>query len=1007
MVIFFLIKLCLVYIYIYIYIFFIIIINNNNNNKNNYFIEQIASYQSEFAKYLFNDSLFLNNDDNQISIEIKKIINLMIKEFIDLNEFKQFELKCNKILINNFINNKIINNNFNQYLWISVVLFSHFMRLNFVGPFNFKNIKNINNKIINELLIDNKNKDNLIINLNLKSDKWLRIDNEDIEFQVKYGFLLILSKIILKNGLFYLNNNQNIDINDNDNNKISWHWWYFRSLRYHQYLLSNKCPSLQNEILLQCEIIEKLFNKKNTFKQLNKIKNNKINITFKQLLNCQFNIEYGIMANYYWKHEIVNKQINFAKQLLSKKFIYKLTSKMGKRTKWQKESLPQLYIDIQSSIYSYFPSIDDDGWYLPINVELKDDTLLNEIKWDDDDDDNDHDDDKKINDNKKIHYLEQCILLFECNLKNNINKIKDMTELNILAYLDVLNLNNNINDWSVQIFVFLERCNIEFNNFNKQSRSIQQYENIINHYNLLFEKCRYIPLKYEEKDDNNNNIFFKICYKRLKGIYGLTLKSYSKIECELGDLYFSLGFIQSALRIYEKLKYFDKIIICLVNLQRINDAKQMLLNEIKKINLYNINFDKKPYYLCLLGDITKNINYYKQAWNISNNKYGKAMRCLSLYYYKNKQYEKCIKCSEKALSINSLFPKIWFILGSSGMKIKPKPNYEIIIKSFSFIVSIDSTNFEAWNNLGVAHMNLLNYSSALYSLQYAGNLKRNNWRIWENILTCCIKLKILSKSISTLNHLINIKKNTISLNSNIINLITMQLIQQKENNNNNNNINKSLIIQFDKLIENILNRLNQNSFLNKSSHEHESPFTTFSENGLKNDDDNDHNKQSIQFENAINIYQIFSIYFEKTLRIQQSIEIKFKQIRMMMKYFENLCKINDNNNNNNKIIKKEYIKIVNVLNKLIDLYLIQINDNNNNNKKNIKKLQEILTSIQLILNRAQRLSHKLYIDLKENLQLTQNINKMEKLIFKIKDKKEEEEQHEQEESICNGFSDWM
>ena len=205
------------------------------------------------------------------------------------------------------MNDKNIDDNLDDYLWISVVFLSIFMRCNFVGPFEVTNYEiNEWDKYFKYELFGKDTELTLI-----KCHGWLRMDNEDMEFELKYPFLLILSYIILKNGLLYLNHHQ-IDNDDNEKdrnylNKISWHWWYFRALRYHQDLLSNRCPTIQNEILSQCQIIDTLFNETENpcFKQLDEINNEEINISLKQLLHCQFNIEYAIIADYYWKHKIV------------------------------------------------------------------------------------------------------------------------------------------------------------------------------------------------------------------------------------------------------------------------------------------------------------------------------------------------------------------------------------------------------------------------------------------------------------------------------------------------------------------------------------------------------------------------------------------------------------------------------------------------------------------------------------------------------------------------------
>ena len=105
------------------------------------------------------------------------------------------------------------------------------------------------------------------------------------------------------------------------------------------------------------------------------------------------------------------------------------------------------------------------------------------------------------------------------------------------------------------MLVLLQRCRTEFSNFNKQTRSIQQYESITKHYNSIFNDCRLFPPKYialkkhielngvnnnPYNDNNEDNVNKKeslnqeyhilsqeIAYKRLRGIYGIKLSSYS------------------------------------------------------------------------------------------------------------------------------------------------------------------------------------------------------------------------------------------------------------------------------------------------------------------------------------------------------------------------------------------------------------------------------------------------------------------------------------------------
>jgi len=392
------------------------------------------------------------------------------------------------------------------------------------------------------------------------------------------------------------------------------------------------------------------------------------------------------------------------------------------------------------------------------------------------------------------------------------------------------------------------------------------------------------------------------------------------------------------------------------------------------------------------------ISVIQQAWTESNKRYGRAMRTLAYRHYHDGDYAKCIECARSALSINTLFPKVWFLLGSASMKSQPV-DYDVVIEAFSAIVSIDNTDFEAWNNLGAAHMNLENYKSALYALSEAANLRRRNWKIWENVLTAAMKLKKLSKSISALSHLLEIKKETASISADVVAAMTIELTANITKNQENKDEEKgiaSLIKQFDALVSKILNRLSENSFSSESSHEHSSPFTI---DGLRNESMMSGigmNKRAKQAQTAYEIYEIFAIYFRKTMRSEESIETRFKQSRMMMRYFENICKTGQSDK-----MKANYLKIVHVLDELMNCYAIKMEKD----EKDIGKMKEMLTSIQLTLNRAQRLSDKKYVNVEQSQKLMQRIEKMETLTYKMKN--ETNHKKEEENIINSAFADWI
>eukprot|EP01084_Bolivina_argentea_P115370 205172_1 len=107
--------------------------------------------------------------------------------------------------------------------------------------------------------------------------------------------------------------------------------------------------------------------------------------------------------------------------------------------------------------------------------------------------------------------------------------------MGVLAYLNRLNKNGNINDWSIQIQVLLDRCSNEMTNNNKQTRAVQQYESLTYHFDSIFNECRHFPPKYiplktqvtlhgiTKSNDlykEYNELSQFIGYKRLCGLYG-------------------------------------------------------------------------------------------------------------------------------------------------------------------------------------------------------------------------------------------------------------------------------------------------------------------------------------------------------------------------------------------------------------------------------------------------------------------------------------------------------
>ncbi|SOV81053.1 conserved Plasmodium protein, unknown function [Plasmodium sp. gorilla clade G3] len=273
-----------------------------------------------------------------------------------------------------------------------------------------------------------------------------------------------------------------------------------------------------------------------------------------------------------------------------------------------------------------------------------------------------------------------------------------------------------------------------------------KYQNWLLHSCMLWFKCKGETFRFKTVDRAaaQLNELHKECYdikpdsvERLKFIYDVYYPTTWEMKKEIGSVMIKIGSVVTAFNIFKDLKLWEEAISCLIQADRKEEARELLDDLLKK--------KKSPCLLCLYGLIEKQraLNYYIDAWEVSNFKYAKAARLIGKYYYEKEMYEKCSEYLEKALELSPLFPEIWFILGCSYMKIQ---NYDESIKAFTRMISMTNDNScKSYGNLAYLYMKKGTYKAAKICINQAVKVNNNEWKYWDTYL----KLSILQNDIDS------------------------------------------------------------------------------------------------------------------------------------------------------------------------------------------------------------------------------------------------------------------
>ncbi|KAJ1657008.1 hypothetical protein IWQ61_003513 [Dispira simplex] len=545
--------------------------------------------------------------------------------------------------------------------------------------------------------------------------KCLEIDGESPYHLATDPYLLVLARILLVDVLCPTQHGA-LDVAElkAQRNTVppSLYWWAMRCLRVHQNLLDERSATLYEHIGVLGEATH------STLEQLATETDPVWGILSENSsteLWARFYLERGLACQSYDKNEQATSYFGEAQQASGLKWT--VTGAPGRRTKFQQFDVSQLVVLAESTSLQG----EVDAKKTPRDIKLDDDTLLETTRFTQSSDQSEPAVGPHTQGNLRI--IDQCLLLAYCLNVKNTNPNDGLTLEQMKPY--VARVLAHPNNWMVHTMGLLLRSRLESESSRTVERGTLQLQAVV-----------------DQMPSEESSVTERLAY-----FYTLQLPSRWEMEQELARRFMSLGVFRSALDICERLQLWDDVITCYQLLEKEDVAERIVREQL-------VLHPDSPKLHCILGDILSQPEHWEKAWEVSGDRYARAMRSLGSYYFRNDDYPRCIECYNRALKLNPLFENTWFLLGCAGMRVE---DWNIAIQGFLRTVSLDPDNGEAWNNLASCYLRQDKPADAFNTYKQAVRKNFENWRIWSNYLYVAIDIGQFGEAISALMHIVNLR----------------------------------------------------------------------------------------------------------------------------------------------------------------------------------------------------------------------------------------------------------
>ncbi|KAL8947513.1 MAG: hypothetical protein Q9222_006218, partial [Ikaeria aurantiellina] len=434
-------------------------------------------------------------------------------------------------------------------------------------------------------------------------------------------------------------------------------------------------------------------------------------------------------------------------------FEFKLTGRLGKRTKFQVKDHSQLVVlaksadptgkDASGHLNGETKSIDLNVAPRPQNLDLNDDTLLESIAFSAPERASSTGETSvspslaalEPSNQPKLKPLDAIILLAYASSITNTSPADGLTREETLPYATRV-LQDGSTNWQVYTQALLVRSRIEGYKSRTIERGILQLQALVDQVIVETTGNASTNDPVQEEQDSAATSFLPRpkpsesapVSERLQYIHLLASPARWELEAELASRWVSLGGLRTALEIYERLQMWAEVALCWAANDHEDKARTIIRRQLftspsqsgltAEMTL-DIDYEDTatddltsersdlpadaPRLFCILGDLEKSPAAYERAWKISNHRYARAQRSLGKYYFTRNELHKTDEAYVKSLKVNPLNHPTWFSLGCVRLQTE---NWAGAVTAFARAIQIEDTDAESWSNMAAALVQL-------------------------------------------------------------------------------------------------------------------------------------------------------------------------------------------------------------------------------------------------------------------------------------------------------------